>query len=51
MTPRNWAAFHRRQQDQGRRAMAEGQHRPAPLITTPPEQDQDDDHSEESDRD
>lgn len=42
MTPRNWAAFNRRQQDQARRAMAEGQNRPAPLIATPSEQDQDD---------
>lgn len=50
MTPRNWAAFNRRQQAQAQRAMAEGQHRPPPLVTTG-DSDQDDDHSEESDRD
>jgi hypothetical protein len=50
--PRNWANFHRAQQDRQRRAFAEGQHRPPPLVIAPlddapPEDDtndQDQDH-------
>lgn len=34
MSRRNWATFYRSQQERGQRAMAEGQFRPPPLITT-----------------